>query len=78
MNEGVVVLANAIEELLRHQSSLRSTGLEIIIEILNKLSGFRRAENWCRTFLLEGADEKPSPEEPVGRITSVRCLACNA
>lgn len=38
MNEGVVLLANAIEELLRHQSSLRSTGLEIIIEILYKLS----------------------------------------
>ncbi|KAJ1685644.1 hypothetical protein LUZ63_017034 [Rhynchospora breviuscula] len=38
MNEGVVLLANAVEELLRHQSSLRSSGVEIIIEILNKLS----------------------------------------
>lgn len=38
MNEGVVLLANAMEELLRHQSSLRSSGVEIIIEILNKLS----------------------------------------
>jgi E3 ubiquitin-protein ligase HUWE1 len=38
MNDGVVLLANAMEELLRHQSSLRSSGVEIIIEILNKLS----------------------------------------
>lgn len=38
MNEAVVPLANAVEELLRHASSLRSTGVEIIIEIIDKLS----------------------------------------
>ncbi|KAF7064261.1 hypothetical protein CFC21_070622 [Triticum aestivum] len=38
MNEGVVLLANAVEELLRHVQSLRSTGVDIIIEIINKLS----------------------------------------
>ncbi|XP_026661935.2 E3 ubiquitin-protein ligase UPL2-like isoform X2 [Phoenix dactylifera] len=38
MNEGVVLLANAVEELLRHVSSLRSTGVDIIIEIINKLA----------------------------------------
>ncbi|KAJ3671897.1 hypothetical protein LUZ60_007976 [Juncus effusus] len=38
MNEGVVMLANTMEELLRHQSSLRATGVDIIIEILTKLS----------------------------------------
>jgi hypothetical protein len=27
---------------------------------------------------VEGADVEPSPEEPVGGRTSVRCLACNA
>lgn len=37
MNEGVVLLANAVEELLRHVQSLRSTGVDIIIEIINKL-----------------------------------------
>ncbi|OVA01819.1 Ubiquitin-associated domain/translation elongation factor EF-Ts [Macleaya cordata] len=37
MNEGVVPLANAVEELLRHVSSLRGTGVDIIIEIIDKL-----------------------------------------
>ncbi|KAL5225432.1 hypothetical protein ABZP36_012071 [Zizania latifolia] len=41
MNEGVVLLANAVEELLRHVQSLRSTGVDIIIEIINKLSSPR-------------------------------------
>ncbi|MQL76681.1 hypothetical protein Taro_009068 [Colocasia esculenta] len=40
MNEGVVLLANAMEELLRHVSSLRSTGVDIIIEIIEKLALF--------------------------------------
>ncbi|KAF5194891.1 E3 ubiquitin-protein ligase upl1-like protein, partial [Thalictrum thalictroides] len=38
MNEGVVPLANAVEELLRHVSSLRGTGVDIIIEIIDKLA----------------------------------------
>ncbi|XP_042494478.1 E3 ubiquitin-protein ligase UPL2-like isoform X2 [Macadamia integrifolia] len=38
MNEGVVPLANGVEELLRHVSSLRSTGVDIIIEIIDKLA----------------------------------------
>lgn len=38
MNEGVVLLANAVEELLRHVSSLRSSGVDIIIEIISKLA----------------------------------------
>ncbi|KAM7259413.1 hypothetical protein ACFE04_015154 [Oxalis oulophora] len=38
MNEAVVPLANAVEELLRHASSLRTIGVDIIIEIINKIS----------------------------------------
>ncbi|KAL5714333.1 HECT-type E3 ubiquitin transferase [Ranunculus cassubicifolius] len=38
MNEGVVPLANSVEELLRHVSSLRGTGVDIIIEIIEKLA----------------------------------------
>ncbi|KAF3795858.1 E3 ubiquitin-protein ligase [Nymphaea thermarum] len=38
MNEGIVSLANALEELLRHVSTLRSTGVDIIIEIIEKLA----------------------------------------
>ncbi|KAI3942446.1 hypothetical protein MKW98_013098 [Papaver atlanticum] len=40
MNEGVVPLANAVEELLRHVSSLRGTGVDLIIEIIDKLGAF--------------------------------------
>ncbi|KAF8411336.1 hypothetical protein HHK36_003883 [Tetracentron sinense] len=38
MNEGVVPLANAVEELLRHVSSLRGTGVDIIIEIIDRIA----------------------------------------
>ncbi|GFY85914.1 ubiquitin-protein ligase 2 [Actinidia rufa] len=38
MSEGMVPLANAVEELLRHVSSLRSTGVDLIIEIVNKIA----------------------------------------
>ncbi|KAJ1421331.1 hypothetical protein SESBI_13765 [Sesbania bispinosa] len=38
MNEAIVPLANAVEELLRHVASLRSTGVDIIIEIIHKIA----------------------------------------
>ncbi|KAJ7965883.1 E3 ubiquitin-protein ligase UPL1-like [Quillaja saponaria] len=40
MNEAIVPLANAVEELLRHVSSLRSAGVDIIIEIIGKIVSF--------------------------------------
>ncbi|KAH7524790.1 hypothetical protein FEM48_Zijuj06G0156500 [Ziziphus jujuba var. spinosa] len=44
MNEAIVPLANAVEELLRHVSSLRSTGVDIIIEIVDKIASFADAD----------------------------------
>ncbi|XP_022131797.1 E3 ubiquitin-protein ligase UPL2-like isoform X2 [Momordica charantia] len=38
MNEAIVPLANAVEELLRHVSSLRSTGVDIILEVIEKIA----------------------------------------
>lgn len=38
MNEAIVPLANSVEELLRHVSSLRSTGVDIIVEIIHKIA----------------------------------------
>lgn len=38
MNDAIVPLANAVEELLRHVSSLRSAGVDLIIEIVNHIS----------------------------------------
>ncbi|XWS25402.1 hypothetical protein CRYUN_Cryun27aG0065300 [Craigia yunnanensis] len=40
MNDAIIPLANAVEELLRHVSSLRSSGVDIIIEIVNKIASF--------------------------------------
>ncbi|GAV85395.1 UBA domain-containing protein/DUF913 domain-containing protein [Cephalotus follicularis] len=38
MNEAVVPLATAVEELLRHVSTLRGSGVDIIIEIVDKIA----------------------------------------
>ncbi|CAI9266412.1 unnamed protein product [Lactuca saligna] len=38
MNDGIVPLANAVEELLRHVASLRGTGVDMIIQIVNKIA----------------------------------------
>ncbi|XP_076899559.1 E3 ubiquitin-protein ligase UPL2-like [Bidens hawaiensis] len=38
MNDAIVPLANAVEELLRHVTSLRVTGVDLIIEIINKIA----------------------------------------
>ncbi|KAK4796818.1 hypothetical protein SAY86_029144 [Trapa natans] len=40
MNEAIVPFANAVKELLRHVSSLRSDGVDIILEIINRVSSF--------------------------------------
>ncbi|CAE6231131.1 unnamed protein product [Arabidopsis arenosa] len=40
MNEAIVPFTNAVEELLRHVTSLRATGVEIIIEIVDKIACF--------------------------------------
>ncbi|KAI9201569.1 hypothetical protein LWI28_025432 [Acer negundo] len=48
MNEAVVPVANAVEELLRHVSSLRSIGVDIIIEIVDKIASFGDS-NWAES-----------------------------
>ncbi|RYR42131.1 hypothetical protein Ahy_A08g038588 [Arachis hypogaea] len=40
MNDAIVPLANSVEELLRHVSSMRSTGVDVIIEIIHKITSF--------------------------------------
>ncbi|ERN14346.1 E3 ubiquitin-protein ligase UPL2 isoform X1 [Amborella trichopoda] len=60
LNEGIVPLANAVEELLRHVSSLRGTGVDIIVEILEKLA--------C---LGEGSCSGASSSEPIDENTAM-------
>ncbi|KAI3689153.1 hypothetical protein L2E82_47103 [Cichorium intybus] len=38
MNDGIVPLANAFEELMRHVTSLKPIGVDLIIEIINKIA----------------------------------------
>ncbi|KAK2981039.1 hypothetical protein RJ640_005931 [Escallonia rubra] len=38
LSEGIVPLTNAVEELLRHVSSLRSSGVDLIIEIVDRIA----------------------------------------
>nr|GFC05141.1 E3 ubiquitin-protein ligase UPL2-like [Tanacetum cinerariifolium] len=38
MNDAIVPLANAVKELMRHVSSLRGTGVDLIVEIINKIA----------------------------------------
>ncbi|KAF9687431.1 hypothetical protein SADUNF_Sadunf02G0092800 [Salix dunnii] len=55
MNEAIVPLANAVEELLRHVSSLRSTGVDLIIEIIDKIASF--ADSNCSSSGKVGSTE---------------------
>lgn len=58
MNEAIVPLANGVEELLRHVSSLRSTGVDIIIEIINKISSIGEGST-------SGSSEKVNEGNPM-------------
>ncbi|TYH65157.1 hypothetical protein ES332_D06G037000v1 [Gossypium tomentosum] len=53
MNEAVVPLANATEELLRHVSSLRSSGVDMIIEIVNKIASFGESSSLSGSSSME-------------------------
>ncbi|GAA0152832.1 ubiquitin-protein ligase [Lithospermum erythrorhizon] len=45
LNDGIVPLANAVEELLRHVSSLRGSGVDFIIEIINRIATLGEAKD---------------------------------
>lgn len=57
MNEGIVPLANAVEELLRHVSSLRATGVDLIIEIIKKIASFEQFEHAESSGKVSGGNE---------------------
>ncbi|KAE9615198.1 putative aminoacyltransferase, E1 ubiquitin-activating enzyme [Lupinus albus] len=40
INEAIIPISNSVEELLRRVSSLRSTGVDIIIEIIQRIASF--------------------------------------
>ncbi|CAO2834572.1 unnamed protein product [Amaranthus hypochondriacus] len=63
MNEAIVPLANAVEELLRHVSSLRSTGVDIIIEIINKISSFGDVISSGSSEKVDGSSMEMDPGE---------------
>ncbi|KAL8490394.1 hypothetical protein ACS0TY_025562 [Phlomoides rotata] len=56
MNEGIIPLANALEELFRHVSSLRGTGVDLIIEIINKMALLEETKCSGSSGKLDGGD----------------------
>ncbi|XP_057973292.1 E3 ubiquitin-protein ligase UPL2-like [Malania oleifera] len=64
MNDGISTLANALEELLRHVSSLRSTGVDIIIEIVDRIASMGDG-NVRATGKVNGAAEMEMDSEDV-------------
>ncbi|GMY07746.1 E3 ubiquitin-protein ligase UPL2-like [Fagus crenata] len=66
MNDAIVPLANAVEELLRHVSSLRSTGVDIIIEIVNKIASFGDSNCTGSSGKLSGGTEMEMDPEDKG------------
>ncbi|KAJ4962286.1 hypothetical protein NE237_022225 [Protea cynaroides] len=82
MNEGVVPLANAVEELLRHVSSLRSIGVDIIIEIIDKLASM--GEDACSGSSGKGdastameTDSEDREQEGQGSLVSAMDVAAD-
>ncbi|XP_022768487.1 E3 ubiquitin-protein ligase UPL2-like isoform X2 [Durio zibethinus] len=53
VNEAIVPLADAVEELLRHESSLRSSGVDIIIEIVNKIASIGDSSSFSSSSSME-------------------------
>ncbi|KAI3491195.1 hypothetical protein L1887_44441 [Cichorium endivia] len=58
MNDGIVPLANAVEELLRHVSSLRGTGVDMVIQIVNKIASIEDCKG-------RGKSGKPNETNPM-------------
>ncbi|KAK6160910.1 hypothetical protein DH2020_004291 [Rehmannia glutinosa] len=56
VNEGIVPLSNALEELLRHVSSLRGSGVDLIIEIINRTASFADTKITASLGKLCGSD----------------------
>ncbi|XP_054797950.1 E3 ubiquitin-protein ligase UPL1-like [Prosopis cineraria] len=64
INEAIVPLANAVEELLRHVSNLRSTGVDIMIEITHKIASFEGGDGLESSGKAnEGSAMETDPEE---------------
>ncbi|CAH9121740.1 unnamed protein product [Cuscuta epithymum] len=63
MNEGIVPLTNSVEELLRHVSSLRATGVDLIIEIIKKISSFEQSEQAESSVKASGGSEMEMDSE---------------
>ncbi|RAL53528.1 hypothetical protein DM860_015565 [Cuscuta australis] len=57
MNEGIQPLTNSVEELLRHVTSLRGIGVDLIIETIKKISSFEQSEQAESSVKVSGGSE---------------------
>ncbi|MBA0659721.1 hypothetical protein Goklo_011828 [Gossypium klotzschianum] len=79
MNEAIVPFANAVEELLRHVSSLRSSGVDILIEIVNKIDSFGDSSGFSRSSSVEKVTESTAMEtDSVDKGNEEQCCLVSA
>ncbi|KAD4386159.1 hypothetical protein E3N88_26328 [Mikania micrantha] len=69
MNDAVVPLANAVEEFLRHASSLRSTGVDLIIEIINKIASIDESKGPEQLCKVNGSNAMDMDTEEKEKLT---------
>ncbi|XP_047978963.1 E3 ubiquitin-protein ligase UPL2-like [Salvia hispanica] len=80
MSESIIPLANALEELFRHVASLRGTGVDLIIEIINKIALLGDAKYSGSSGKPDGSDAmdmdstESDDKENVGDSTSDRAV----
>ncbi|PPD77228.1 hypothetical protein GOBAR_DD25835 [Gossypium barbadense] len=79
MNEAIVPFANAVEELLRHVSSLRSSGVDILIEIVNKIDSFGDSSGFSKSSSVEKVTESTAMEtDSVDKGNEEQCCLVSA
>ncbi|XP_075511798.1 LOW QUALITY PROTEIN: E3 ubiquitin-protein ligase UPL2-like [Primulina tabacum] len=82
VNEGIVPLANSVEELFRHVSLLRGSGVDLIIEIINKIASVGDTKCSGTSGKTDGSDAmemdstEPEDKENLGACSLVGAADC--
>ncbi|XP_031386394.1 E3 ubiquitin-protein ligase UPL2-like isoform X2 [Punica granatum] len=76
MNEAIVPLANALEELLRHVSSVRSDGVDIIVEIVEKISSISETNGTGTSGNVDGSTAMDMDSEDKENASGCSLAGC--
>ncbi|KAK9758378.1 hypothetical protein RND81_01G225900 [Saponaria officinalis] len=77
LNEAIVPLANGVEELLRHVTSLRNAGVDIIIEIVNNIASFGEGCSSGSSKKVDGNNAMEMDSEETGSGSENRSKVVN-